>query len=359
MGNASIRGSRILDQTLCYILLQAHRRTTAMESYIWLQTCDGSIQQVEEEVAMAIPLIRKEVFQNNMGSSKNCPISLPERVNNIDTLSLILDYIRFHQALGRSDKEHKSFDDKFIRIDSERLCELAAAADSLQLRPLVHLTCIALARMIEGKTPEEIRERFNIPDDLTEKEKLEPVRDIADDPRTKMLNRLYARKRKESKENKKIHKITDHQVKEEQVDERSIDDLLSFINEDSKLVKAPKRKKRNNRKRKDELKHSCTNNGKHNKEADAALLNGEISISSGQPTEFQDLVDFDDDSYDDELDPVMKEELDREVEEFARRLNLDWTERMQEILSLGEEGPRAPNSLNGNGSFRRCPTLVV
>ncbi|KAI3937399.1 hypothetical protein MKW92_051015 [Papaver armeniacum] len=328
-----------------------------MESYIWLQTCDGSIQQVEEEVATVIPMIYREVLQNNMGSTKNYPISLPERVNNIDTLRLILDYIRFHQALGRSDKEHKSFDDKFIRIDSERLCELAAAADSLQLRPLVHLTCIALARMIEGKTPEEIRERFNIPDDLTEEEKLEPVRDLADDPRIKMLNRLYARKRKELKENKKIHKITDHQVKEEeQVDERPIDDLLSFINEDSKPVKAPKRKKRNNRKRKDELKHSCTNNGKHNKEADAALLNVEISISSSQPTEFQDLVDFDDDSYDDELDPAIKEELDREVEEFARRLNLDWTERMQEILSLG---PRAPNSLNGNGSFRRCPTLVV
>lgn len=41
-------------------------------------------------------------------------------------------------------------------MDTKRLCELASAADSLQLKPLVELTSRALARMIEGKTPEEI-----------------------------------------------------------------------------------------------------------------------------------------------------------------------------------------------------------
>jgi len=45
---------------------------------------------------------------------------------------------------------------------------LTSAADSLQLKPLVDLTSRALARIIEGKTPEEIRETFHLPDDLTE-----------------------------------------------------------------------------------------------------------------------------------------------------------------------------------------------
>lgn len=53
-------------------------------------------------------------------------------------------------------------------MDTKRLCELTSAADSLQLKPLVDLTSRALARIIEGKTPEEIREIFNLPDDLTE-----------------------------------------------------------------------------------------------------------------------------------------------------------------------------------------------
>jgi len=45
---------------------------------------------------------------------------------------------------------------------------LASAAHYLRLRPLVDLTTRALARKIEGKTPEEIRETFDFPDDLTE-----------------------------------------------------------------------------------------------------------------------------------------------------------------------------------------------
>ena len=65
-------------------------------------------------------------------------------------------------------QERKLFDEKFIRLDTRRLCELTSAADSLDMKPLVDLTSRALARMIEGKTPEEIRETFHLPDDLTE-----------------------------------------------------------------------------------------------------------------------------------------------------------------------------------------------
>lgn len=74
-----------------------------MKSYIWLQTADGSIQQVEQEVAMFCPMICQENIQKGMGSSKNHAISLPERVNT-SMLSLIIDYCRFHQVPGRSNK---------------------------------------------------------------------------------------------------------------------------------------------------------------------------------------------------------------------------------------------------------------
>lgn len=77
--------------------------------------------------------------------------------NNLSSFSLICAM-----------QERKSFDEKFVRIETERLCELTSAADSLQLKPLVDLTSRALARIIEGKTPEEIRDIFHLPDDLTE-----------------------------------------------------------------------------------------------------------------------------------------------------------------------------------------------
>ncbi|KAJ8554415.1 hypothetical protein K7X08_025093 [Anisodus acutangulus] len=344
-----------------------------MKSYIWLQTADGSIQQVEEEVAMFCPVICREVLQNGLGSSKNCAIELPERVNPAN-LGLILDFCRFHQVPGRSNKERKTYDEKFVRLDTKMLCDLASAADSLQLRPVVDLTSRALARVIEGKTPEEIRETFHLPDDLTEEEKLEPLRNMTDDPRIRLLNRLYARKRKELNERKKLKNV---EVEEKhRVDERSVDDLLSFINsgdQDSKGVRVTKNKKKT-RGRKEQSRNSSSNNGAGNcnKEANclpSGCLNGDISDGSSPSRNselqnspsaiFSSKLDFDDFDMDDELDPARKEEIDREVEDFARRLNSVWPERIQQILSLGQERKRlGPISMNGNGSLKRCTAGV-
>ncbi|KAJ0466227.1 putative SKP1/BTB/POZ domain superfamily, SKP1 component, dimerization [Helianthus annuus] len=124
-------------------------------------------------------------------------------------------------------QERKTFDEKFIRLDANKLCDLVSAADSLQLRPLVDLTSCAIARMISGKTAEEIRETFHIADDLTEEEKLEPIKIKTDDSRVRLLNRLYARKRKQLKAREKSKDV---EVEEERVEDRSVDDLLSFIN---------------------------------------------------------------------------------------------------------------------------------
>ncbi|KAL4562694.1 hypothetical protein LXL04_026724 [Taraxacum kok-saghyz] len=341
-----------------------------MKSYIWLQTADGSIQQVEQEVAIFCPLICHEIHAG-MGSSKTYPISLPARVNPV-TLSLILDYCRFHQVPGRSNKERKSFDEKFIRMDTNRLCELTSAADSLQLKPLVDLTSRALARMIEGKTPEEIRETFHIPDDLTEEEKLEPLKNITDDPRIRLLNRLYARKRKELKEKEKLKNV---EVEAEHVDDRSVDELLSFINGEngeSKEVKTAKSKKKNKR-RKDQQKNSnntpvCAISNTSSTNTTTKESNGSVGHDDDdssrvktrclpdinellklQDSEDDRFDDFDDCDIGDGIDPEIKEQIDREVEDFARRLNSDWPERVQELLSLGQERRPSLYTVNGNG----------
>lgn len=48
----------------------------------------------------------------------------------------------------------------------------------------------------------------------------------------------------------------------------------------------------------------------------------------------------------------------REVEDFARRLNSDWPQRMQEILSLGQDRRLVRVSMNGNCSTRRCTSKL-
>ncbi|KAH1068068.1 hypothetical protein GLYMA_03G008500v4 [Glycine max] len=360
-----------------------------MKLYVWLQTSDDSIQQVEQEIAMFCPLICQEIIQKGMGSSKSCAICLPQQVSPA-MLSLILDYCRFHQVPGRSNKERKSYDEKFVRIDTERLCELTSAADSLQLKPLVDLTSRALARIIEGKTPEEIRDIFHLPDDLTEEEKLEPLRNITADPRIRLLNRLYAKKRKELKERERLKLYIvlglaaqffcffyqscqtqvsissvasipkmHHQpltklnveVEEEHVDERSVDDLLSFINGndgDPKGVKTSKNKKKNRRKKEQQKSSSLKEESELNKKevnghdirhqsSEAERISETLYLPYADDDTFSPKVEFDDGDIDDEIDPALKEKIDREVEDFARRLNSDWPERMQELLSSGQE----------------------
>ncbi|CAA2992967.1 SKP1 21 [Olea europaea subsp. europaea] len=311
-----------------------------MKSYVWLQTSDGSIQQVEQEVAIFCPFICNEIH-SGMGSSKNYPIILPPRVDP-PMLSLIFDYCWFHQAPGHSNKERKSFEEKFVRMDTKRLCELTSAADSLQLKPLVDLTSRALARVIEGKSPEEIREIFHLPDDLTEEEKLEPIRNTMDDPRIRLLNRLYARKRKELKEKERLKNA---EIEEEHVDDRSVDDLLSYINGgngDSKESRASKNKKKN-RRRKDHRKnaplnststsnsftsssHSVDLSNKDSNDLNSvcrdALVHCNFLPSLGKTSKLLDIEDdrlaredeFDDDddgNLDDDIDPAIKEKIDR------------------------------------------------
>ncbi|CAL0333272.1 unnamed protein product [Lupinus luteus] len=337
-----------------------------MKSYIWLKTADGAIQQVDEDVAMFCPMICREVLQTGMGASKLHAISLPQRVNPA-ILGLILDYCRFHQVPGRSNKEHKTFDEKFIRMDTKKLCELTSAADSLQLKPLVDLTSRALARIIEGKTAEQIRETFHLPDDLTEEEKLEPLRNITDDPRIRLLNRLYAKKREELKERKKLKNV---EVEEDEPkDERSVDDLLLFINGangDMKGTRVNKNKKKN-RRRKDHAKDPSLQNSNENDSKELSPLpsachhdnfDSSFVASPSKNSRTQDLpavnfspkLEFIDGDLDDDLDPAMKEELDREVEDFARRLNSDWEARMQEILCEGQDRRLVPISTSTNGS---------
>uniref|UniRef100_A0A6N2LBD7 SKP1 component dimerisation domain-containing protein n=1 Tax=Salix viminalis TaxID=40686 RepID=A0A6N2LBD7_SALVM len=300
-----------------------------MRSYIWIQTTDGAVQQVEQEVAMFCPMICQEVIQKGRGSSKNYAISLPQGVGP-SMFSLILDYCRFHQVPGRSNKEHKSFDEKFVRMDTKRLCELTSAADSLQLKPLVDLTSCALARIIEGKTPEEIREIFHLPDDLTEvsgackncEEKLEPLKNTNDDPRIRLLNRLYAKKRKDLKEREKLKSV---EAGEEHMDDRSVDDLLSFINGrdgESIGMKTSKNRKKN-QKRKDQ--HKCAPE-MYKKESNAfsslchnAKFGHELQSSLSETLKLQDVADvifaptagFEDVDIDDEIDLALKEEIDR------------------------------------------------
>ncbi len=59
---------------------------------------------------------------------------------------------------------------RYVEMEQEMLFEILLAANYMDIKPLLELACATVASMIKGKTPEEIRKAFNIPNDFTPEE---------------------------------------------------------------------------------------------------------------------------------------------------------------------------------------------
>ena len=58
----------------------------------------------------------------------------------------------------------------FVDVEQDMLFELILAANFMDIQPLLDLTCATVATLLKGKTPEEIRQTFNIVNDFTPEE---------------------------------------------------------------------------------------------------------------------------------------------------------------------------------------------
>mmetsp|Transcript_48652 Transcript_48652/g.72196 ORF Transcript_48652/g.72196 Transcript_48652/m.72196 type:complete len:169 (-) Transcript_48652:236-742(-) len=58
----------------------------------------------------------------------------------------------------------------FVKVEQVLLFELVTAANFMDIKPLLDLTCLAVAVMIKGKSADEIRKIFNISNDFTPEE---------------------------------------------------------------------------------------------------------------------------------------------------------------------------------------------
>jgi S-phase kinase-associated protein 1 len=64
----------------------------------------------------------------------------------------------------------------FVELEQVLLFELILAANYMDIKPLLDLTCATVASMIKGKSPDDIRSTFNITNDFSPEEEAQ-VRD--------------------------------------------------------------------------------------------------------------------------------------------------------------------------------------
>mmetsp|Transcript_12386 Transcript_12386/g.39248 ORF Transcript_12386/g.39248 Transcript_12386/m.39248 type:complete len:124 (+) Transcript_12386:389-760(+) len=113
----------------------------------------------------------------------DAPIPLPNVSSKI--LAKVLEYCKYHVDANKktddkspvSEEDVKQWDAEFVKVDQGTLFELILAANYLNIKSLLDLTCKTVADMIKGKTPEEIRKTFNIKNDFSPEEEEEVRRE--------------------------------------------------------------------------------------------------------------------------------------------------------------------------------------
>jgi len=71
---------------------------------------------------------------------------------------------------GKIEDVISDWDKKFLEIDQAMLIELIMAANYLNIKDLLDLTCAKVASMLKGKSSEQIREMFGIENDFSKEE---------------------------------------------------------------------------------------------------------------------------------------------------------------------------------------------
>ena len=147
---------------------------------IELVSKDEKTFKVAKKVILMSGLIKDMLEEDEQDEGDIPTIPVP----NVDAgpLVKVLDYCKHHWN-NKADEIEKplkgkiedvvcDWDKKFLKMDQSLLIELIMAANYLNIKDLLDLTCAKVASMIKGKSPEQIREMFGIENDLSESETL-------------------------------------------------------------------------------------------------------------------------------------------------------------------------------------------
>uniref|UniRef100_A0A915ARV4 Skp1-related protein n=1 Tax=Parascaris univalens TaxID=6257 RepID=A0A915ARV4_PARUN len=151
---------------------------------IHLQSSDNEVFEVERGVIKLSTTINTMLqdlgMDNNDSGDAEMNDPIPLQNVNAAILKKVIQWCQYHKddptPPEDSDNKEKRTDDipswdvEFLKVDQGTLFELILAANYLDIKGLLDVTCKTVANMIKGKSPEEIRRTFNIKNDFTPEE---------------------------------------------------------------------------------------------------------------------------------------------------------------------------------------------
>ena len=148
------------------------------ERLVHLVSQEGEQFEVSVDIATMSELV-KTMFDTDQSEDEVQEIPLPNVKSFI--LLKVIEFLTHYkeEPMTEIEKPLKSSDMNevvqewyvnFVNVEQEILFELILAANFMDIKPLLELTCATIASMVKGKTPEEIRQHFNIVNDYTEAE---------------------------------------------------------------------------------------------------------------------------------------------------------------------------------------------
>lgn len=152
------------------------------KDYVTLTSQEGDKFKVKKNVAQMSELVKTMIpnDDDDDDDEKEKEIPLVNVKSNI--LGKVIEWMEWHTKNGPTEEIEKplksqnmsdivsEWDANYIKVDQDVLFELILAANYMDIKLLLDLTCATIASMIKGKTPEEIRKTFNIVNDFTPEE---------------------------------------------------------------------------------------------------------------------------------------------------------------------------------------------
>jgi len=137
---------------------------------------EGDVFDVPMAVAKMSKLVESTIDEEEEDEDEQYEIPLPNV--RAEVLSKVIEYCTHHadvEAMTPIETPLKSSKIEeivqqwyadYVKVEQELLFELVTAANFMDIKPLLDLTCLAVSVMIKGKSAEEIRKIFNISSDF-------------------------------------------------------------------------------------------------------------------------------------------------------------------------------------------------